>query len=55
MVCNPFCLCGQFVGGGETFQNCEAKTIVTALVRGSVELVHVSAAKNEPVVAIVPR
>jgi hypothetical protein len=46
IVCNPFCLCGQFVGRGATFQNCEAKTIVTALVCGSVEMVDVSAAKK---------
>jgi hypothetical protein len=50
--CYAFCLCRQFVGRGETFQNCEAKTIVTALVRGSVEMVDVSAAKNKQVVAI---
>ncbi|MGB9157058.1 MAG: hypothetical protein WCB20_11240, partial [Chthoniobacterales bacterium] len=52
IVCNAFCLCRQSVGRGETFQNCEAKIDDTALVCGTVEMVDVSATKNEPVVAI---
>jgi len=52
IVCSAFCVCRQFVGPGETFQSCEAKTIVNAMVRGSVEMVDVSFTKNQTVVAI---
>jgi hypothetical protein len=47
-----FCVCRQFVGGGETFQSCEAKTNVNALVRGNLEMVDVSFTKNQTMVAI---
>jgi hypothetical protein len=41
-VCgNAFCLCRQFVGRGETFQNCKAKIIDTALVRSTMEKIDV--------------
>jgi hypothetical protein len=50
--CDALCLCRQFVGRGETFQNCEAKIIDSALVRSAVEMVDVSPRKNETMVAI---
>ena len=50
--CSAFCLCRQFVGRGETFQNREAKIVDTPLVRSTVEMLDVSARKNEPMVAI---